>query len=102
MGHMNETEMVAVGAMVASCMDDMGLDNSKGAKAIFCIACCGALEEKAVQPWSAAGMAHEYAAFIGSTQTAVWQSMWRALRRAKWPGKVSEAIYGLAGWGAEV
>lgn len=104
MDNMNEKEMASIGAMVGACMEDMGLyfGRSKGAKALFCIACCGAMCEKEARPWSAAGMAHEYAAFIGSTQTAVWQSIWRALQRAKWTGKVSEAIYGLAGWGAEV
>lgn len=101
MENMSDIEMAAIGAMVAACMEEMGFGRSRGGKAIFSIACCGAMCEKEARPWSAAGMAHEYAAFIGSTQTAVWQSMWRALRRAEWPGKVSEAIYALARWGAE-
>lgn len=102
MENMSDIEMAAIGAMVAACMEKMGFDRSRGAKAIFCIACCGAMEEKEAGRWSAAGMAHEYAAFIGSTQTAVWQTMVRAVARSKWPGHVSEAIYSLARWGAEV
>lgn len=101
MGNKRDKEMAAVGAMVMVCMNEMGIGHSKGAKALFCIACCAAMEEKDGNPWHATQMAHQYASFIGSTQTAVWQGIWRALRRANWPGKVSEAIYALARWGAE-
>ena len=58
---MSDIEMAAIGAMVAACMEEMGFGRSRGAKAIFSIACCGAMCEKEARPWSAAGMAHEYA-----------------------------------------
>lgn len=102
MENMRNIEMEAIGTMVAACMEELGFDRSRGAKAIFCIACCGAMEEKEAGQWSAARMAHGYAAFIGSTQTAVWQAMVRAVARSKWPGHVSEVIYALARWGAAV
>lgn len=73
-------------------MQEMGIPDSKGASAFFCI-CCVAMEyEQDGKPWCAAKMAHDYGCHIGSNQMAVWESMRRTLRKAKWPGTVGAAI----------
>ena len=43
MENMSDVEMAAIGDMVAACMEEMGFDRSRGAKAIFFIVCCGAM-----------------------------------------------------------
>ena len=97
---MTDKVRMEIATAVALYMQGLNIDfSSKGGKALFCIACAASEKNNDAEPWGAARMAHDYAAFIGSTQTAVWQNMWRALQKAAWSGTVSEAIYRLAGWG---
>lgn len=85
-------EMREIAACVMLELRRLGIGESKGATAFFCICCCAVESALIGAAWTAAKMAHDYACYSDSNQMAVWEAMRRALRRAGWKGTTGEAI----------